>query len=151
MPDYSTKLQRTLSTTASVGTIGAVSTTRARRGRIFEITVGSEAVPNDAAILWQAQRYTAKGTNTAVTPRPVDPADDAFLGEAGENNTIEPTYTAGEFVWTCPLNQRATFRWIAVQGKEIIYPATTANGIGFQTDTISTGTPVGTIQVYHTE
>lgn len=151
MPNYSTKMQRTLSTTGSVGTIGAVSTTRARRGRIYDVFFGSEATPADAAILWQAQRYTVKGTLTAVTPRPLDPADDAFLGEAGENSTIEPTYTAGEFVLSCPLNQRATFRWVASPGCEIVYPATTANGIGFQTDTISTGTPVGTVQVYHNE
>ena len=148
MGKYAADYQRTASVTGTLGTIGAVSTTQARRGKIYDIVFGSEATPADAGLLWTFQRYTAKGTNTAVTPQKLDPADAAFLGEAGENNTIEPTYTAGEIVLNIPLNQRATFRWVAAPGGEIVYPATTANGVGIQTDTISTGTPVITATLH---
>jgi hypothetical protein len=148
MARFSADFQRTASTTASLGSIGAVSTTQARRGRIMDIMFGSEATPADAAILWTIQRYTAAGTSTAVTPQKLDPADAAFLGQAGENHTIEPTYTAGEIVLNLPLNQRATFRWVPSPGGEPVWPAQTANGFGIQTDTISTGTPVITATLH---
>lgn len=148
MGKYVADFQRTASTTASVGSIGAVSTTQARRGKVYDVMFGSEATPADAAILWTMRRYTAAGTSTAVTPVSLDPADAAFLGQAGENHTVEPTYTAGAILLNIPLNQRATFRWVAAPGGEIVYPATTANGVGIETDTISTGTPVVTATVH---
>ena len=151
MANFAADFQRTASTTATLGSVGAVSTTQARRGKIYDIIFGSEATPADAAILWTFRRYTAAGTSTAVTPQALDPADAAFLGQAGENHTIEPTYTAGAIMLNIPLNQRATFRWVASPGGEIVYPATTANGIGIETDTISTGTPVITSQLHVAE
>ncbi len=151
MPNYVAELNRTASTSASLGVIGAVSTTQARRGKVYDVIFGSEATPADAAIQWVAQRYTAKGTVTAVTPKPLDLADPAFLGEAGENATGEPTYTSAEVMLSLSLNQRATFRWVAAPGGEWVWPATSASGIGFKTPTISTGTPVITATVYVNE
>lgn len=148
MARYAAELQRTASTTGTVGSIGAVSTTQTRRGKIYDIMFGSEATPADAALLWAARRYTAAGTSTAYTPVALDPADPAFLGQAGDNHTIEPTYTAGATLLNIPLNQRATFRWVAAPGGELVYPATTANGVGFDTDVISTGTPLVTVTVH---
>ena len=148
MAKFAVELNRTASTTASLGTVGAVSTTQARRGKIYDLVFGSEATPADAALLWQVARYTAKGTSTAVTPKPLDFADAAFLGEAGENCTVEPTYTAGEIMLSVAVNQRATWRWVAAQGGELVYPATTANGFGIKTPTISTGTPAITATVH---
>src|SRR5687767_15452291 len=113
MARFSADFQRTASTTGTVGSVGAVSTTQARRGKIYDLMFGSEATPADAAILWTLRRYTAAGTSTAVTPQALDSADAAFLGQAGENHTIEPTYTAAAILLNVPLNQRATFRWVA--------------------------------------
>lgn len=141
MAKFAIECNRTASTAGTLGTVGAVSTTQARRGRIYDLVFGSEATPADAALAWTVQRYTAKGTGTAVTPSALDPADAAFLGEATENSTIEPTYTANLVMLSVSLNQRATFRWVAAPGGELVYPATTANGFGIQTDVISTGTP----------
>ena len=118
MANYAADFQRTSSTTLSVGTIGAGT----RRGKIYDVMFGSEATPADAAILWTVRRYTAAGTATAVTPQALDAADAAFSGVAGENHTIEPTYTAGAIVLNVPLNQRATYRWVAAPGGELIYP-----------------------------
>lgn len=150
MARYAVDFQRTASTTGSVGSVGAVSTTQARRGKIYDIMCGSEATPADAAILWGMRRYTAAGTSTAVVPQPLDPADAAFLGVAGENHSIEPTMSAGLNLLNIPVNQRATFRWVAAPGGELVYPATTANGFALETDTISTGTPVITA-TFHVE
>jgi hypothetical protein len=150
MAKYVADFQRTASTTGTLGSLGAVSTTQARRGKVYDIMFGSEATPADAAILWAVKRYTAAGTSTAVTPVSLDPADAAFLGQAGENHTIEPTYTAASFLLNIPVNQRATFRWIAAPGGEMVYPATTANGLGIDTDVLSTGTPLITA-TFHVE
>jgi hypothetical protein len=142
--------QRTASTTASLGTLTA-DATRPRRLRVFDVILGSEATPADAAILWTFQRCSAAGTSTGVTPQNLDPGSSTTEYDAGENHTIEPTYTAGAILLNVPLNQRATFRWVAAPGAEWVMPATASNGFGIQTDTISTGTPVITSTVYADE
>jgi hypothetical protein len=151
MPNFAAEFNRTASTSLAVGTLGAVSTTQTRRGRWYDIMFGSEATPADAALLWTVQRYTAAGTSTAVTPTALDSADAAFLGNAGENHTIDATFTSSLVLLSIALNQRATFRWVAAPGGELVYPATTANGLGIRTPTISTGTPVITATVHVAE
>jgi hypothetical protein len=76
---------------------------------------------------------------------PIDPADAATEADAGENHTVEPTYTANLYLLTIPLNQRATFRWIATEGGRLVYPATASNGIGIQTPTSSAVAIAGTV------
>jgi len=147
MAKYAIDYQRTASTTGSVGSIVA-DATRPRRIKLYDLMFGSEATPADAALLWTLQRCTAAGTGTSVTPQALDPADAATEADAAENHTIEPTYTAGGILLNIPLNQRATFRWVAAPGGELVAPATAANGFGLQTDTISTGTPVVTAQLH---
>lgn len=150
MAKYAVDFQRTASTTGSAGTFVA-DATRPRRLKFYDIMFGSEATPADAALLWTVQRCTAAGTGTSVTPQPLDPADAATEADAAENHTIEPTYTAGAIMLNIAVNQRATFRWVAGPGYEIVTPATASNGLGVQTDTISTGTPVITCQVHAEE
>jgi hypothetical protein len=142
--------QRTASTTLSLGTMTA-DATRPRRLRVYDIMFGSEATPADAALLWTFQRCTAAGTSTGVTPTMIDPGDVATEYDAGENHTIEPTYTATLILLNVPLNQRATYRWVAAPDGELVMPSTAANGFGIQTDTISTGTPVITATVHALE
>ncbi len=142
--------QRTASTTASLASMTA-DATRPRRLRVFDAIFGSEATPADAAILWTFQRCSAAGTSTGVTPQNLDPASSTTEYDAGENHTIEPTYTASAILLNVPLNQRATFRWVAAPGAEWVMPQTASNGFGIQTDTISTGTPVITATIYADE
>jgi hypothetical protein len=142
--------QRTASTTATLGTMTA-DATRPRRLKVYDAMFGSEATPADAAILWTFRRCTAAGTSTGVTPTMIDPGDVATEYDAGENHTIEPTYTAGAILLNVPLNQRATFRWVAAPGGELVMPSTASNGFGIETDTISTGTPVSTATVHALE
>jgi hypothetical protein len=147
---FACDFQRTASTTATLGTMTA-DATRPRRLRVYDAIVGSEATPADAAILWTFRRCTAAGTSTGVTPQNLDPASAATEYDAGENHTIEPTYTAGAILLNIALNQRATFRWVAAPGGELVMPATASNGFGIETDTISTGTPVITATVHADE
>jgi len=136
MAKYAVVLQRTASSSASVGTLTAPASSM-RRFKIYEFTLGSEAVPADVANLWRLSRCTAPGTNTAVTPNPLDPADAACVTVAGQINTVEPTYTSSGAVVMAddPLNQKATYRWIAAPGGEIVIPATASNGVGLLTPT----------------
>jgi hypothetical protein len=147
---FACDFQRTASTTASLGSMTA-DATRPRRLRVYDIMFGSEATPADAAILWTIRRCSAAGTSTAVTPQNLDPASATTEYDAGENHTVEPTYTANAILLNVPLNQRATFRWVAAPGGELVMPATANNGFGIETDTISTGTPIITSQVHADE
>lgn len=150
MANISVDLQRTASATLSLGTMTADST-RPRRLKVYDIIVGSEATPADAAILWKVQRCTVAGTSTAVVPAMLDAADVLTEYDAGENHTIEATYTTDMHLLHIPLNQRATFRWVAAPGGELVMPATAANGFGIQTDVLTTGTPVITATIHACE
>jgi hypothetical protein len=134
MAAYVVELNRTASATLAVGTITA-DATRPRRGMLYDLMIGSEATPADNPFLWQVQRCTTAGTSTGVTPTALDPADAATESDAGENHTITPTLTAGAILLSIPLNQRATFRWVAQPGCELIYPATASNGLAIETPT----------------
>lgn len=136
MANYSVEMNRTASAALSLGSISA-DATRPRRGEFYDVILGSEAAAADNPFLYKFQRFTAPGTSTAVTPQQLDPADAATESDAGENHTVEPTYTANAFILTIPLNQRSTFRWIASEGGRLIYPAVASNGIGVSTPTSS--------------
>lgn len=134
MATYAVQLQRTASTTASLGTWVA-DATRPRRLKFHYIVFGSEGTVADNPFNYQVQRCTAAGTSTAVTPQPLDPADAATESDAGQAHTVEPTYTASAILLSLSINQRATAQWYGRPGKEIITPATASNGIGIKTPT----------------
>lgn len=134
MANYALDFHRTASAAASVGSITA-DATRPRRFEIYDLLFGSEAAAADNPFLYVLQRCTTAGTSTAVVPQPLDPADAATEMDAGENHSAEPTYTAAAILLEVPLNQRATFRWIATEGGRLIAPATASNGIGIATPT----------------
>lgn len=139
-------LKRTASTTASLGTITA-DATRPRRMEWYDIIVGSEATPADNAFLYVFQRCTAPGTSTALALQPLDPADAATEQDAGQVNTVEPTYTSLLIMNEIPLNQRSTMRWVATEGGRIITPATASNGMGIATPTAAAVVITATIYV----
>lgn len=132
MGAYAIDWQRTVDTSKTVGSVSA-DATRPRRGKLFEMNLSSEAPPADNPFRWQLQRFTAAGTSTAVVPQPLDPADATTEMDAGENHTVEPTYVSAQIMFDLGLNQRATFRWVAAPGKEIVFPATASNGLGMLT------------------
>lgn len=136
MGAFVVEANRTASATLPVGSQIA-DATRPRRGKLYDIMFGSEASPADNPFLWRVQRITAAGTSTAVTPTMVDPGDVATEADAGENHTIDATATANAILLSVPLNQRATFRWVAAPGSELVYPSTASNGFAVYTPTSS--------------
>lgn len=101
-----------------------------RRGKVYDISLGSAATPGDNAFIWIIQRCTTAGTGTTTTPNSLDPADTLACTIVATNVvTADPTLTANAFLYQAALNQRATFRWVAQPYGEILIPATASNGI----------------------
>lgn len=103
-----------------------------RRAKIYDWTLGCGASPADNAFTHIAQRCSTAGTGAAKTPNALDAADTlASTIVVKDTVTIDPTLTASAFLAWKPLNQRATFRWVAAPYGEMIIPATASNGIAF--------------------
>lgn len=135
MGNYSVKMQRTASTSASVGNVTAPASSM-RRVRVYDALFGSDDTAADGTFLFTLQRCTTTGTRTSFTPVALDAADAASAFTAGENHTVEPTYTANQIVLDWPMNQRGSTRWVAAdKDSELVIPATANNGIGVLTPT----------------
>lgn len=101
------------------------------RPRVYEVAFSCRADAQDAQVRWRAQRHTAPGTGTLITPAPLDLAANAFQGTVHHDHTVEPTYTANLFLLDFTVNLRNTWRWVALQGGELILPASASAGVGF--------------------
>lgn len=125
-------------TSSSYKSIGFLASTTAIRPAIYEFNIGTEGSPAENAVVYVLQRSTTTTTFTAVTPYPVDPTDadvtkPTATATAGSNATVEPTYTANQYMWgPMGFNQRATYRWVASPGGELVFPAIAAAGLGMQ-------------------
>lgn len=110
------------------------------RPKIFDFMLGSPSTPADQAASWALRRSTtASAGGTAVTPTPIDPGDPASLASAMVAPSMSaPTLTAGLFLLQWAQNLRATYRWVAAPGKELVIPATANNGICLM-NTVLTG------------
>lgn len=146
MPKYAIDGQDT--NTASTTILGVDAGATARRVAVYDLILGSDGTPADNAAEYNLQRYTVDGTSTAVTPQALDGADPAALAEAGEAHSVEPTYTANAIMLNWAQNQRATFRWVAAPGGEIIVAATSDEGVGIQVITVA-GAAINTVASIH--
>ena len=101
-----------------------------QRPQVYDWTSGWGGTPADNAITLRFQRTSAAATGTPVTPEPLDPADAASLTTVNENMTVEGTL-AGIPLFEQIINQRATYRWVAAPGGEIVIPATANAGVSW--------------------
>jgi hypothetical protein len=131
MARYSASGSQTL-TTSAVTALGFAAGSTAHRNIVYEMWFANIGTPADLITVHTVQRITADGSGTSVTPTALDAADRASQNTCLENHTSEPTYTSNTEVLELPLNHRATFRWVAPPGGEIITPATDNNGLGFK-------------------
>lgn len=116
----------TQSTSVPIMTITGAATVRLK---LYEIEQGSDATAADNAATFLIQRHsTAPSGGTSGTPAPLDAADPASLGSYMFGASIgAPTLGTKLFQWS--QNQRVTFRWQALPGKELVVPATANNGL----------------------
>jgi hypothetical protein len=157
MPNYSSTSsngggtrQATSSSYKTQEQLTSSSTTQARRGKVYDLLIGADGTPADNAIQWDISRCTTVGTGTATTPNPLDPADEAALIVCTSCLTVEPTVTANSSLFNLAINQRASYRWVANPGSELVIPATNLNGLAFRA--LSAGyTGTLTITALHAE
>ena len=114
--------------------------TAAVRPKLYDLMLGSPSTPADQAASWCIRRSTTASTSgTAVTPTPIDPGDPASISTAMIAPSMSaPTLTAGAFLLQWAQNLRATFRWVAAPGKELVAPASANNGLTLM-NTVMTG------------
>ncbi len=104
--------------------------TAAVRPMLYDFMVGQDGTPPaDNAIVWTIERFTVAPTDTAVVPVAMEPGDPAATAVAGEDGGTTGTITAATEFLHLPINQRASYRWVAAPGGEIICPASATNGI----------------------
>ena len=131
MVKYSASGNNTITSTPGDTCLSLVGITASlRRSYTYELIMGNEGTPSDSTFNWKVGRITAEGTATEVIPTRLDLADAESDMNVGENHSSEPTYTATEEILEFPLNTRATFRWVAAPGSEIVTPATNEAGYG---------------------
>lgn len=124
----------------------ATGATTLRRAAIYDVMFGADGTPADNAMVFKLDRQTSLGTGTAATPAPLDGGDAAALITGNCNSTIEPTVTANTQLVEIPVNQRASYRWVAAPGGELIVPATNVAGIGLRSKSPAyTGTVSGAL------
>lgn len=135
-----TTLKTLLSLTAATGA------TTLRKAWIYDVLFGTDGTPADNAMTFQIDRQTTVGTGTSLTPNPLDSGDAASLVTATGNHTVEPTITANTALLSIGINQRASYRWVAAPGGEMVVPATNVAGLGLRAKSPAyTGTATGTI------
>lgn len=108
----------------------ATGATTLRKGWIYDVTFGTDGTPADNSVTYVINRQTTTGTRTSATPAPLETTDAAALLTAGVNTTIEPTITGATQLIEIATNQRATYRWVAAPGSELVIPATNTTGLG---------------------
>lgn len=123
-------LQSVTSTYKSLLT--AVSSATVRRIKLYDINFGTNGTPADNYMEWDVSRQTAAGTISSITPNPLDPADAVALTTAAANATTEGTVTANSSLYYLGENQRASWRWVASPGSELVGPATSAAGFAMR-------------------
>src|SRR3990167_8080332 len=124
--------QQALTTTYKTLTNISAATAYLKRAFVHEFVFGTDCTPADNVMTYDVSRTTAIGTGTAATPNPVQGADGAACSVGTVNHTSEPTVTATSSLWAAGVNQRATIRWVAFPGQELVLPATNANGLCFR-------------------
>ena len=148
MPDYGVAFNQATVTTGykTAGFLLASSTGTVpvplRRFKLFEFGIGQSGTPNatDTALQWDVSRQTSSGTGTATIPNPLDSADAACGAVMNSNASAEPTYAAqgsGLSLWNLAINQRAAYREILKDGKELVVAAVTSNGLGIRVQALT--------------
>ena len=108
------------------------------RPKVSDIVLSSASTPNDYSAGFLVQRFSADGTGTSVTPQPTDFNERAAVATSKHTYTIEPTLTANEILLEMAHNLRATVRWIANPGYELVIPALAGDGLALVCESVST-------------
>lgn len=113
---------------------GASSTTPPR-GKIYDLLIGTNGTPADNFVEWDISRCTTVSTaaaaGTLVAAPPLDAADAVAQSVATVNSTGAATISVPNIFYV-GVNQRASYRWVAAPGSELVWPATSSNGFALR-------------------
>lgn len=142
-------------TTATAGT-GAN-----RRGKLYDILIGTNGTPADNFMEFDVASITLGTTPSGITGTLIssissgftlDPADFSVIAALQINSTSEVGISPLNEKWYVGINQRASYRWVAAPGSEILYPAnssaTGTNGLSLRVRSGGyTGTATGNVMI----
>ena len=138
----STYVGALLSVTCSTANGG---TTTFRRGKIYDVLIGTNGTPADNFIEWDISRITTSSTATFVAAPPLDSADSVANCLAASNSSTMGTVSVPNMFYV-GVNQRASYRWVAAPGSELVWPATSSAGFALRARSGGyTGTATGTL------
>jgi len=103
-----------------------------RRAWIYDIILGSDSLPADFAGQFDLIRGTVSGAGAAISENKLDPVEGSAIMVALGGTFTGQTKTAASAMLSIGLNQRASFRWIAKPGGELVIPATTDAWVGIE-------------------
>lgn len=134
-------------------TIAPAPVIQLRRGKLYDILVGTNGTPADNAMMWSIQRCTAGSTLAGAgiassVALALDQADSTPASYVNTNSSTESPYTATatNMPFYVGVNQRASYRWVAAPGSEIVWPATSSAGIVLRVKSPGyTGTATGSV------
>lgn len=126
--------------------VEVLSTSTVQRTKWFAFIVGAAAAA-DTVLQFVVRRVTGSATGTALTPRPLDPNDAAARSTAENLITADAASfnTSPVELWRSAINQRAAVQWMASEGREMVGPATDANGLSLGLSAVSTLAYDGTV------
>lgn len=109
-----------------LGVTGATSATR--RTKWYDLLIGTNGTPADNYMQFTVDRVSGNSSATSYTPLPLDPADGAAVSTCTVNSSTFGTITSDTTLWYVGINQRASYRWVAAPGSELVMPATSSAG-----------------------
>ncbi len=124
-----------------------------RRGKIYDILVGTIATPADNFLVYDVTRITLGATVSGSSQGGIssissglglDLADAfGFVNYVAINSSAEAGIAATNELWMVGINQRASYRWVAAPGSEFVWPATssatTSNGMAIRANSSGGG------------
>lgn len=140
----STDIASQTATTTTYVTLAAVFATtgvagptiQLRRVKLYDLLVGTNGTPADNAMEWIVARATAGSTSayagvTSTRSNQLDPADALMASMTWVNSSAETAISpvSGTQPLYVGVNQRASYRWVAAPGSEIVLAATSSNGL----------------------
>ena len=146
------------SVTSGAASGGAPSPYNPRRGKLYDILVGTNGVPADNFVTFDLGRMTAFGStatsgytgsiSSVSSNFATDIADGLIQAWVTVNSSVETGNTFVQSLWNVGVNQRASYRWVAAPGSEFVYPATSSAGLGLRAQSGGyTQTVTGTVLI----
>lgn len=129
----------------------SAATATLTNAKIYDVMFGTLGTPADQSYQFDMSRSTTITTGTTAAPIPLDPSARAAGSVGTVNFTAEPTVTATSSLFNLGVNQRASYRWVAAPGSELVVPAINVNGIVLRVQSISGGTATATGSVFLSE